>query len=501
MNIIELILSLHAVKIKTKIIQYCFSSFVIGLTLPLVVHCQPVPESSAMKIQVNKVNLFDVYDPGIRTGLLYDLETNEVVWGKDINYAYPIASLTKMMVALLVLEDVQNCSADWNDRLEMRTTRVNYVKRKKVYRTITSSYSLDAMLHLAMIASHNEACNVIAFHLAGSVEAFVERMNERAESLEMTNTFFSNPNGLPAVQAKYDNSSSAHDILILTLELLKYPELLAITKIGYDEIESDRGSSLFRNHNRLVIDFENEVDGLKTGFTRNARYCLAATANKNDRRLIAIAIGAPTRVARNDFVAGLFSSYYDYLKIGRLGLSDSEYLAYLDRKSGINSKDSVSNLPAGLKTVMKTVWSRERIHHTVRAGETLSSIGNKFGCSVTSLKKWNRLRNSTIIKGQKLVVYTLVKKQIEVEEEMLQPGDSDEDLPDSTAAESSNKIWQSSNEQSQNELYYVVKPGDTLWSISKQFDGISIQDLRNWNELQKTSVLKPGMKLKISNGS
>lgn len=468
--------------------------------IPFTLLSQPSKNAIPPTFNVANENLVSVNELGVRAGLLYDIETNRIVWQKDVEYSYPIASLTKMMVALLVLEDVQNCNADWNDRLELKNTIVTRVKKKKVCKVVTDTYSLDAMLHLAMIVSHNEACNVIARHLSGTVEAFVERMNARAAELNMTNTFFSNPNGLPAMRSEYDNHSSAKDILILALELLKYPELTAITKIGYDQIASERASSIYRNHNRLVIDFENEVDGLKTGYTRNARYCLAASANKKGRRLIAVAIGSPSKNARADFVASLFTSYYDYLGIGKLGFTEEQYLAYRENKAGKENSSDMATVDTRPQPVLKSVWSREKVLHYVRNGESLALISQKYSCSVAELKKWNKLKNSFIAKGQKLVVYTMVKKQIEVDEEQLQPGDSEEDNSDNSGQEKSSVSEMKSKDAiTERKLFYIVQPGDTLWNIAKKHNGLTVEDLRKFNNLHPNEVIKPGMKLKVIN--
>ena len=129
-------------------------------------------------------------ESGMRAGLLYDCKAKKVVWEKDLHYAYPIASLTKMMVALLVIEDINDCKVDWNDEITMTRVLVKRVKRKKVKYTVHETYTLDALFRLAMIASHNESCNTIAKHLNGTVDDFMSRMNVRARELEMNNTFF-----------------------------------------------------------------------------------------------------------------------------------------------------------------------------------------------------------------------------------------------------------------------------------------------------------------------
>lgn len=489
---------INQMRIFTTIISG-YGLLFLFMLLSFTATAQPSPGTPPF-FKVADKNIIEVNDWNVRAGLLYDTQDNLIVWSKDLDYAYPIASLTKMMVALLVIEDVKNCHADWNDKLELKNTIVTRVGKKKVCRVVTETYTLEAMLHLAMIVSHNEACNVIARHLSGTVEAFVERMNARAAELNMTSTFFSNTNGLPAMRPEHDNHASARDILILALELLKYPELIAISRIGYDQIQSDRGTSIYRNHNRLVIDFENEVDGLKTGYTRNAKFCLAASAIKKGRRLVAVAIGSPSKDARADFVANLFSTYYDFLKIGKLGYTDEQYMAYLESKN--SNENSAVTRPLDLRPspVLKSVWSREKVFHHVKSGETLAAISQKYSCSVADLKKWNKLKNSFIAKGQKLVVYTLVKKQIEVDDEQLQKGDSDEDNTDNASQEkSSASPINLKDADTRSKHYYIVQPGDTLWNIAKKYQGLTVDDLRRINNLHPNDVLKPGMKLKVIN--
>ncbi len=469
----------------------------IGLN-PVYNHAQPAANEPSLPFSLLPNNAVNVPDYSIRSGLLYDTETNEIVWQKDIQYAYPVASLTKMMVALLVVEDVNQCRADWNDTLELESTVIKKVKRKKIKQVVKDRYTLQALLHLAMIVSHNEACNVIARHLSGSVEAFVERMNKRAAELEMVNTFFSNPHGLPAHQPQFDNHSTALDMLRLSLQLIRYPELLAITRIGYGEIAGARTRNIYRNHNRLVIDFENEVDGLKTGYTRNARYCLAATAVKKDRRLIAIAIGAPSRKARASFIAALFDSYYEKLNIGKLGYSDEEFLAYQQRQERKPVQLSDASVKETSVRTFNTVWIREKKIHTVSTGETLTSLAQRYQCRVLDIKKWNRLSSTRLIKGQKLMVYVLTKKQIEVNDDQLQPGDSEEENQDAPLAGQKTKSPDNSAEKTR---IYIVQPGDTLWKIARKFSGMTVEELRQLNNLQPGQILFPGMKLKVINRS
>ncbi len=440
-------------------------------------------------------------ESGMRAGLLFDGVSRKVVWEKDMHYAYPIASLTKMMVALLVVEDVLNCRSDWSDEVVMKRRLVKWVRKRRVTYTVSESYTLDGLLHLAMIPSHNEACNTIAKYLGGSVDAFVARMNTRARELNMNNTFFSNPSGLPAKRDHLDNSSSPADLLLLSLECLKYPEIINISKIGYAEVANHKRKSVYRNHNRLVIDYENDVDGLKTGYTRNARYCLAASSGKNGHRLISIVLGCRNTWQRNAIVADMLSNYYERIGIGRLGKPDDLLLAR-------HHSDSVG--PVGESTLpvytYRNVWTNEKYYHRIRNGENLSGIAQRYGCSVRSLKRWNNLRSSRIYAGRRLVLYKNVKKKVAIREEEIDPGDSREENQEEAVAETQdvknstekgNFQQKADGSSKPSYIYHTVQKGDTLWHIARRYKGVTVEQLKRINKIGNSRGLRPGTKLKI----
>lgn len=443
-----------------------------------------------------------VNEDKMRGGLLFDATANKIVWHKDLHYAYPIASLTKMMVALLVVEDINNCRADWNDEISYVKQYVKRVKRKKVKYAVRETYTLDALFHLAMIASNNEACMEIAKHLAGNVDDFVGRMNARARELEMKNTYYSNPSGLPAGRSDLDNSSSPLDLLKLSLEMLKYPEITSVTKIGYADIANERSSGIYRNHNRLVIDYENEVDGLKTGYTKNARFCLAATSYKANHRLISIVLGVPNPSIRNEIVADMLSNYYEKLGVGRL----ANNIPLPKDNIGTEPSEQIAENDPG---AYKTVWTLEKKFHIVKKGENLSTIATRYNCSINAVKKWNHKRTSLVLKGEELMVYVNVKKKIKLREDQIQ---KDENEEEGQVAEQSEKIDEKiaapvsksttahkkpTAKPAANFVYHIVQPGDTLWNIAQKYKGVTVADIKKTNKISKAKGLQAGTKLKI----
>lgn len=476
------------------------------------------PREPSVALVPGMVNADNYND--LRAGLIYDATQNTIVWEKDMNYAYPIASLTKMMVALITVEDIRAGKADWQDNISVTHRYKKSRRSRKVY-TVNATYTLEGLLKLAMIPSNNEACMSIAKHLSGEVELFVKRMNERAITLGMNQTFFSNPSGLPAGSSSMDNSSSPHDLLILAKEMIKLEEILSITDIGYADVSNGQRSSVYRNHNHLVIDYPDEVDGLKTGYTKNAKFCLVATAQKNSHRLIAVALGCRNPYTRNALVADMLNNYYQHLGLGRMANQPDKPLYASAENVSVDSMalaDASHSTMSKSVTVYKTVTSTIKKRHTVRGGETLSEIAGKYHCSINEIKKWNHLRGTKLLKGQKLYVNVRVKKQVPVQIAEVENFDACEDdapdcSPDSSFLSKQEKPVTKSKEvkkpqparqaPSKSDLqkkfvYHLVLPGDTLWSISKRYQGVTVNDIKRWNRITNSKNLKAGSKIKIA---
>jgi D-alanyl-D-alanine carboxypeptidase (penicillin-binding protein 5/6) len=255
-----------------------------------------------------------------RAGLLYDAERRVVVWEKNMHLTYPIASLTKMMVALLTAEDVRSGKVDWNDKVTVERLYKKRRRSRTVHRR-TESYTLKALVQLAMIPSNNTACRDIAEYLNGSLKTFVERMNDKARSLGMMHTVYFNASGLPGRTQDMDNRSSPYDLLLLALELVKLEEIMEMTSVDLIEINNDKRKNIFRNHNHLVADYGKDVDGLKTGYTRRAKYCLVATAKKESHRLIGVVLGVDSSSRRNEIVVSMLTNYYCQIGLGPMSFT------------------------------------------------------------------------------------------------------------------------------------------------------------------------------------
>ncbi len=426
----------------------------------------------------------------MRAGLLYDLENKKIVWQKEMSMPYPIASLTKMMVALITVEDIHAGKVNWTDNVHW--TREIRMGRGKKKRTVTENvnYSLLDIFKAAMIASNNEAAEQMARYVGGDVQSFVDRMNTRAREINMNSTYYGNPTGLPASGKLFDNSASPTDLLILTLEMLKYDEILQVTGMGYADINNGRSTSVIRNHNHLTIDYKGEVDGMKTGYTKRAGFCLAATSNKCDHRLISIVLGSRSPNLRNEVVKDMINDYYSSIGLDKLG-------PYCEAPSSVKSVSSIT--------------------HVVKHGETLASVAYKYNCSETDIKSWNKLRKGRIAPGQKLTIASSANEQVAVVKSSEEDTEGSEQLASSeenqsidateetvdvpkavtTVSKAKAKSTVKSDKSTSKYIIYVVQPGDTLFSIAKRYDLANINQLKAVNKISKGHVLKAGAKIKV----
>ena len=231
-----------------------------------------------------------------------DASTGRVLFADNADeVAYP-ASVTKLMTALLVLEDVKAGRYSLSDRA-IATPEVNRCEASWVGIKAGQSMTVDDLLMALMVNSANDAAIVLAVKSAGSVEKFVERMNARAKSLKMDKTAYYNPNGLPKPKyAKEFNRSTAADQLKLAMEVVKHKEIFKYTSAKVAKVTDGFGKQLqFKNHNRILRmdkyhiynpDGSEAVDGLKTGYIDAGGSSIVLTGKRNGKRAIVVVLGS-----------------------------------------------------------------------------------------------------------------------------------------------------------------------------------------------------------------
>lgn len=221
--------------------------------------------------------------PNAKSAIMIEASTGEILFQKNKDEKLAPASMTKMMSMLLIMEEIENGNLKWN---EMITTseKASSMGGSQIFLKVGEKMTVEDLLKGVAIASGNDAVVALAERVSGSEEQFVKRMNIRAKDLGLKNTNFINTTGLTA-----DNHySSAYDMSLIAKELVKHEKILEFTSTYEDYLRKDTKSPFWLVNTNRLVRFKEGVDGLKTGFTDEAGYCLTATMKKDNMRLITV---------------------------------------------------------------------------------------------------------------------------------------------------------------------------------------------------------------------
>ena len=258
--------------------------WIILAVIALVLSCMPI-WSRAAGLEVEG-----------KSAVLMDVATGTVLYEKNAHEKLAPASVTKVMTMLLIMEAIDNGRIGWSD-----TVTVSEAAAAKggsqVYLKVGETMTVSDMLKSIAVSSANDCACAMAEHIAGSEDAFVERMNSRAKELGMEDTQFVNCTGLDDGENAREHRTSAWDIALMSRQLIgHHPKIKEFTTIWMDTIRN--GTFGLSNTNKL-IRFYSGATGLKTGFTSGAGYCLSATAQREGMELIAVVMGCETAPIRN----------------------------------------------------------------------------------------------------------------------------------------------------------------------------------------------------------
>jgi D-alanyl-D-alanine carboxypeptidase (penicillin-binding protein 5/6) len=225
-----------------------------------------------------------------KAAILMEPHSGRILFAQDERRRFPPASVTKLMTMLLIMEAVDRGKLRWDDRIPTSATAAG-MGGSQVFLREHEVLTLREMFKAIAVVSANDASTAVAEYLYGSDQDFIKVMNRRARRLGLRDTHFANETGLPDP----DHYSSAFDLAMIARELLKYPEVLRFTAIWMDSLRS--GKFILKNTNDLIKYYQG-ADGLKTGHTAEAKYCLAATAQKEGFRLLSVILGTESNAER-----------------------------------------------------------------------------------------------------------------------------------------------------------------------------------------------------------
>jgi len=317
------------------------------------------------------------FDVNAKSAVLMDAETGTVLYNKNGDEALPPASVTKVMTLLLIMEAIDGGVFSLTDPVSVSEYAAS-MGGSQVYLEPGEEMSVEEMLKCVIIASANDAAVALAEKTAGSVEGFVQRMNERASTLGMKNTHFENPTGLD--DNVENHNTSAMDIAIMSRELLRHETILKYSGIWMDTIRN--GEFGLTNTNRL-IRFYNGATGLKTGSTSKAGFCISATAKRDGMHLIAVIMGSSTRDERNNAAKTLldygFANYCVYTDNGGDG-GEVRVTGGITNKVQTKYEGLTKLLPAGKKgSVTTEITLDASVGAPVKSGQKLGTVKYMIG--------------------------------------------------------------------------------------------------------------------------
>ena len=240
--------------------------------------------------------------------ILAEVSTGTVIFEKGADEKREVASITKLMTALLVFEALESGQIALSDSITV-SQNAAAMKGSQALLDAHASYTVEELLKTTIMASANDSAVALAEFLAGTESAFVDRMNARAQALGMSSTHYVNCTGYPQ-EGQY---TTARDVLTLCCEVARHPAYFKYASIWIDTLTHPGGRITDLTNTNRLVRFYTDCDGFKTGSTDAAKYCLAATAERDGMRLVAIVLGAPTGQKRFDEARAMldygFASY------------------------------------------------------------------------------------------------------------------------------------------------------------------------------------------------
>lgn len=250
------------------------------------------------------------FAPNGKSAILVDNLSGKVLYEKNADEKRAPASMTKLASMLMVMEAIDNGNLKYEDKVTISEEAAN-MGGSQVFLQAGEVYTVYDLLKSVAIASGNDAVVALAEKIGGSQSGFIDMLNKRLKEIGATNTNFVNAHGLDA-EGHY---STARDMSIIARELLKHPKILEFTSIYEEYLEKNDGSSIWLVNTNKLVRFYDGVDGLKTGFTKTAGYCLTATASKNNFRLISVVMGEDTSENRSSDTVKMLNYGFNTFKI------------------------------------------------------------------------------------------------------------------------------------------------------------------------------------------
>ena len=311
------------------------------------------------------------------SAILLEAENGAVIFEKNADERRPVASVTKLMTLLLLFERLDAGEIGMEDKITVSPNAAAQPGSQALL-DAHATYPLRDLLKSTVIASGNDSAVALAEYVAGTEEAFVALMNERAAEMGLDNTHYVNCTGLP-VQGQY---TSARDVARISCEMARHPDYFSLSSVWLDTLTHPSGRTTDLTNTNRLVRFYRDCDGFKTGSTNEAKYCLSATAERGGLRLIAVVLGVPKSQTRFDEARAMMD--YGFANYARVQVAQAGDLLGRRVKVSMGARDEVdAALGKGLSMLLKNgQQSRlsfeaalpEALNAPVQAGQEIGEV-------------------------------------------------------------------------------------------------------------------------------
>lgn len=302
-----------------------------------------------------------------KSSILIEASTGEVIYEKNEDERRAPASMTKMMSLILIMEEIENGNLKWNEKIKISENAAS-MGGSQIYLEAGEYMTVNDLVKGICMASANDAVVALAERISGSEDEFVNKMNKKARLLNLTNTNFKNATGLD----EDGHYSSAKDMALIARELVKHKKILEFSSTFEDYLRQNTNKKFWLvNTNKLIKTYEG-MDGLKTGFTQNALYCLTATATRNNMRLIGVVMGEKDSKTRNKEMSDMLDYGFNLYKVKTIVKKGKVVGRYEDNKSSSLSTKVITK--EDINVLNKKGSKRRKISYDIKIKKKMLPI-------------------------------------------------------------------------------------------------------------------------------
>ena len=333
------------------------------------------------------------------SAILIEPTTNKIIYELNIHERRAPASMTKLMTLLLTMEALDEGRIHLNDAVTI-SKNASGMGGSQVFLEENSSIKLEELIKSVALASGNDAAVAIAEYIGGSLEEFINMMNEKVKKLGLKNTNFVNVHGLDAE----NHYSSAYDMAMIAKELLKHQQILNYTSLYEDYLNKPDGTKFWLVNTNKLVRFYEGVDGLKTGYTKPAGYCLTSTAKRNNIRFITVVMGADTSEHRSADTTSLLNYAFNTYKLNTI-IKKNKEVGTIEILKGQKNKTSLITLEDATDLLKQN--EKKEYHYKIETNKVIAPVkkGDKVG-KLTIIDN-----NNQVVKTISLTVPKNIKKQ------------------------------------------------------------------------------------------